>query len=97
MRVCRLNSVYYFKKLNFLSNGQKMTYSMTFTAVILGGFFNPGVFSVPTIVTECNNGVHGYRNSSSLGIEAMTSSKEFLGQRKKDLSLIRVQSDWSVS
>lgn len=93
VRVCQLNSANFFQKLTQVTAGQKIRYR----AVIPGGLLNPGVFSVSTIVTEGNVGAYDYRSSSSFWIEAMTPSKDYLGKRKKDLSLIRVQSDWSVS
>lgn len=93
VRVCQLNSANFFKKLTPLSNGQEITYQ----ARIGGGILNPGAFSITAIVTEGNVGNYDNRSSSTIWLEAMTPAGDFLGQRKRDLSLLRLPAEWQIN
>jgi lipopolysaccharide transport system ATP-binding protein len=93
VRVFQLNSANYFKKLNPLSNGQAIIYQVR----IKGGILNPGSFGITAIITEGNVGNYDSRSSSTLWLEAMTPTSDFIGQRKKDLSLMRLSADWTIN
>ena len=93
VRVCQLNSANFFKKLTSLSNGQ----ALTCQARIRGGMLNPGAFSITAIITEGNVGNYDNRSSSTIWLEAMTPTDDFIGQRKKDLSLLRLSAEWLIN
>jgi len=93
VRVCQLNSANFFKKLTPLSKGQVIICQ----ARICGGVLNPGAFSISAIITEGNVGNFDNRNSSTFWLEAMTPMNDFIGQRKKDLSLLRLPAEWLIN
>ena len=65
-----------------------------FNVTCPAGLLNQGAFQFSVLLVEGNSGLLDHRKSPIFWVEPLSASNNFLGDRKRDLSLLRLPMEW---